>query len=965
MRIVLVTLVLALLLPTTQAAAAESADDLATFVVKSAGFEQGLCVNVDAADGRLTAALAKGSRLYVQGCTGDRASVPGRREAVVAADAADRASVIRREADFLPYADGIANLVVASRWGEGPITIGEVVRVLAPGATAILGNDGKPDAVAGIEADLKRAGVPRCEALPRAGWVRIVKPVDPRLGTWTHIKGGADQSYVSSDAVMAPWQEIRWIAGPRWGSLYVSYGALVTAGGRIYYKELRAADGGSQWRLVARDAYNGLQRWRVRSGPVERRVRGYTDYTLTCDEAQVYLVEGKTLVSRDGRTGTVTRTYAPGFTPRTVTCAGTALLASTRGRCAALDKAAGAVLWTRPSSAHPAAEGGTAYVVGTDDNLAAVEITTGKQQWKTAVPGLPAKRSGAFGHVVMHKAGVVYVVSTERYKPFGQVTAFDAKTGGLLWKRPGKFSHGVLPFESEVWCLSRDNKNKIDNMAALVLDRRTGDVKRQFQIKGSVMAKCWGARGTANYIMYSNGWYVDVSTGDSGGNPSTRSPCRLGQHPANGLTYFMPHHCDCKVTLRGFLGLSRAGLRPWFADADQNGNTRLFPADGKPADGQTGPDDWPIYRHDMKRSNATATAVPTGVTLLWSEKLGTHPLTQATAAYGLVYTAEPDSRRVFARDAATGKEKWSFVADGRVTYPPTLHQGLCLFGTGAGSVYCLAAQSGREVWRLRAAPVQKRIGVEGQFDSPWPVTGSVLVLKGVLHFSVGRSASQSGGLWLFGVDPATGAVKWRTRAGGSGDFFASDGDRLRHAGLFYSPDTGKRLSGSQKVTGLLHCTRYLNPVSVADYMATVEPNLSYKKHIELTDGRIKGDCLAFNEALSVAGWRYTPGVPGWKDKEKTNKYFLHAAGAATWNLHDIRQHVMGIVLTGDRAYVVGRPASYDPKDTAELWVVSTADGKRLQTVPLDGRPVYDGLSAAHNRLYLATTDGRLLCFGAR
>ena len=34
----------------------------------------------------------------------------------------------------------------------------------------------------------------------------------------------------------------------------------------------------------------------------------------------------------------------------------------------------------------------------------------------------------------------------------------------------------------------------------------------------------------------------------------------------------------------------------------------------------------------------------------------------------------------------------------------------------------------------------------------------------------------------------------------------------------------------------------------------------------MADGRIKGDCIAFDDQLSVAGWRYTPGTPGWKHK---------------------------------------------------------------------------------------------------
>ncbi|MHC4917251.1 MAG: hypothetical protein ACYTGB_17370, partial [Planctomycetota bacterium] len=66
---------------------------------------------------------------------------------------------------------------------------------------------------------------------------------------------------------------------------------------------------------------------------------------------------------------------------------------------------------------------------------------------------------------------------------------------------------------------------------------------------------------------------------------------------------------------------------------------------------------------------------------------------------------------------------------------------------------------------------------------------------------------------------------------------------------------------------------------------------------------------------------------------------------------------------GSRAYVAGRPTSYDPKDKSELWVLSTEDGKRLQTLTLEGIPVYDGLSAAGGRLYVASEEGVLTCYG--
>ena len=50
---------------------------------------------------------------------------------------------------------------------------------------------------------------------------------------------------------------------------------------------------------------------------------------------------------------------------------------------------------------------------------------------------------------------------------------------------------------------------------------------------------------------------------------------------------------------------------------------------------------------------------------------------------------------------------------------------------------------------------------------------------------------------------------------------------------------------------------------------------------------------------------------------------------------------------------------------ATLWAVSKNDGSKLAEFQLDSLPIFDGLAAAGGRLYLATTDGKILCLGGR
>ena len=83
--------------------------------------------------------------------------------------------------------------------------------------------------------------------------------------------------------------------------------------------------------------------------------------------------------------------------------------------------------------------------------------------------------------------------------------------------------------------------------------------------------------------------------------------------------------------------------------------------------------------------------------------------------------------------------------------------------------------------------------------------------------------------------------------------------------------------------------------------------------------------------------------------------------------------IRAMVLAGDRLFAAGLPDVVVPDDPlaalegrkgALLRVFSAKDGSLLKSHSLSSLPVFDGLSAAGGRLYLATGDGKVICFGA-
>ena len=67
---------------------------------------------------------------------------------------------------------------------------------------------------------------------------------------------------------------------------------------------------------------------------------------------------------------------------------------------------------------------------------------------------------------------------------------------------------------------------------------------------------------------------------------------------------------------------------------------------------------------------------------------------------------------------------------------------------------------------------------------------------------------------------------------------------------------------------------------------------------------------------------------------------------------------------GSRETIQQTPEAIDAwagKKGGVLWAVSSADGKKVSEYTLDAPPVFDGMAAANGKLFLATTDGTVVC----
>jgi len=658
------------------------------------------------------------------------------------------------------------------------------------------------------------------------GGAKIVKPWPAEIDEWTHFLHGPDNNAVAADRRVDVPRSIQWVAGPRWGRSHeelASMSAAVTAKGRIYYildeAPLASIRFLGQWKLIARDAFNGTLLWKMPISPWNDHLRHFRSgpthlpRRLVAAGETVYVTPGLTrpVVALDGATGETLRRYqGTERTEEILVDDGVLYLvvgtseANRRGGglylrgepeptdfryVAAVDADSGKSLWrsdsTRGEYILPltlAVKGRRVYYQNTA-GIVCLDARSGKPVWKTPRQ-TPARRMSWSSPTLVATDEVILcadrdVGKTEQDGPStgamewgvhgwnesgfarrggSTLRAYSAKDGSELWSAP--CSEG---YNSPVDIFVIDGIVWVGT-GFKGLDLKTGAPKKQINTKaprvGMPHHRCYRDKATTRFILTGKSGIevLDLDKGWLSNNSWIRGTCQYGIMPANGFLYAPPDACACYLTVKapGF-----------FAAAPQREKSGRMPFPARPVL-EKGPlyakppkaeapkaDDWPMYRHDTARTSATSARIPDAVKPQWSTELGGR-LTQPVIAGGKVFVASIDTHTVHALAAENGREAWRFTAGGRVDSPPTVYKGRLLFGAADGWVYCLGAADGGLVWRFRAAPRDRLVCAYGQLESVWPVHGAVLVQNDTLYAAAGRSSYLDGGIVLYRIDPVTG-----------------------------------------------------------------------------------------------------------------------------------------------------------------------------------------------------------------
>jgi len=793
-------------------ASAETARDILT----ATGVSGGLAVHVGCGDGGLIAELGSLDGFLVQGLEKSEAKLAAARTYVKARGLyGGRVSVARWEGERLPFVDNLVNLLVV---GEGvKVAREEMTRVLAPRGVAYVQKGGKGEKlVKPLPGEMDEWTHYMYDATGNAvSQDTLVAP--PEHLQWVGgPRWGRHHDHMASTSAMVS-------AG---GRIYYIFDEGMTASIMLPSRwKLIARDAFSGVVLWKRP----VPQWYTRFAPLKSGPAQLARLLVaTADHVYVTMGLRQPVSQLDGATGKTLQTYAGTENTWEILVDGGTLYAVTGSprtqeeredklrylrearapgnpinllwkgwdrKLFAIDTKTGKNRWQLASKILPgtlAADAGGLYFHN-GERVAAVDKKTGKQRWVSKpVEAIDIRRGIPTSYMpsLVVDSGVIVFAGGRGYDQHMKgktlkMVGLSAENGELLWEAPHYTSGYQSPEDLLVvnktvlspfstWLKPQDPKNNHVVGTHVVTGKAVFDSNPD--VKDPVWFihhRCYPSKATVDYLLMSKEGveFMDVKTRTWKINHWIRGECLYGIMPANGLLYAPMHECACSADMK-LNGLNAVAAPKARAGSKVDVKKHLLtkgPAFGKVASpGPANPADWPTFRHDAARSGVATCRAPGSLQKRWAVPLKGR-LTAPVVAGGTLYVAAVHQHTLYALDEKTGKEAWTFTADGRIDSPPTLYKGMVLFGSKDGCVYCLRASDGVLVWRFRAVSEDRRVMAWEQVESVWPVHGSILLRNGEAWFVAGRSSFLDGGLQMYRLNPQTGDVLSHATFAGKAD----------------------------------------------------------------------------------------------------------------------------------------------------------------------------------------------------
>lgn len=118
---------------------------------------------------------------------------------------------------------------------------------------------------------------------------------------------------------------------------------------------------------------------------------------------------------------------------------------------------------------------------------------------------------------------------------------------------------------------------------------------------------------------------------------------------------------------------------------------------GKEGGSVTGPDEWPMFHHDLNHTGITTSDAPASPHLAWFGQTNYWIESSPVVANNRVFVTSEDGS-IYCFDAIKGQELWTFQTSGQIINTPCVANGKVYFGSMDNTIYCLNEYTGALVW---------------------------------------------------------------------------------------------------------------------------------------------------------------------------------------------------------------------------------------------------------------------------
>ena len=1034
--------------------------DTASDLLSEAEFSGGIILHIGSGDGSLSNALLQGENSLVYGLEKSGDKVELAREAAYEQGISGKVTYSEWNGEHLPFAQNFINLIVS----EAEVDEGEIMRVLAPYGTALIKNGDS--------------------------WKKLTKEYPSTMDHWPQYFYSPTGNAVSKDKmVKPPLYHLQWTGSPRWSrhhDVMSSFSACVSAGGRLFY----VFDEGStfspmlptKWKLICRDAFNGTVLWKtdiskwfpnmhkLKSGP------SHLPRRIVATEDRVYgtlSIEGPVSVL-DAKTGEILSVIQGSEGTEEIVMEDDALyLVCDKEESKAelsrypyslnqvevrpkdilkIDKTTLKTLW------HHRAEWSAPLSFCTDQrnvyyfdgaHIVALDKRKGQQEWVSEELPIMNKMKTYYGPTVVTAENRVLYTGGENYRDHrgstGKLIALNAWDGKKQWDTLSPASgyqspENLFVIRGMIWQNENTAENGKGNPSSGITtatDFELGEELGSFPPTEEAYwfhHRCYPAKATEDYLLLSRTGieFVDLNTGNWTLHHWVRGACLYGIMPANGMVYSPANPCACYIgaKLNGFSALATKNPEhPVWKKTAEEGRLVKGAVKGRPFEAHSEKDNWPMYRHNNRRSGTTPNTVDDISKEQWRINL-TGELTQPVIAGNKVIAVQKNQYTVNALNANDGSPEWKFIAGGRIDSSPTLYKQRCYFGSTDGFIYCLDLADGQLIWKYQGAPSLSRHMHFENIESTHPLHGSVLIHDDKVYAVAGRSMFVDGGMNFLILDADTGTKLKEIVMGDQvpgtdkplqlqhevlsmpqalNDLLTCDGKEihmrkqdfdlegnrleLKNSSAFYAKRRG--LTEPFKVydvkkgnphlmsgTGFLDDSWWHRTYWTFGENYTSGHNGYWRAGKEGPSGRI----ISYDDEGVFAWGRMTQYYKWSKEYE----YYLFNRSHENEERWGVRVPILvrSMTMAKDNLYIFGpeelldqkaslntldqpetqaiaqkQDAAYNGESGATLLVVDRSNGEMTEGYQLHTTPVFDGMVSAYSKLFIAMSDGSVICLG--